>query len=465
MCYEALVIAVENLGKRYEIYAKPADRLKQGLMPRLARLAGRGARSYFQEFWALRGVTFAVRRSETVGIIGRNGSGKSTLLQMICGTLHPTEGVVEANGRIAALLELGAGFNPEFTGIENIQLSGLLYGIQERHLRERMQAIMDFADIGDFIYQPVKTYSSGMYVRLAFAIAAHVDADTLVIDEALSVGDARFTQKCMRFLRDFQKRGTLVFVSHDSGAVMNLCQRAIWLDNGRIRMDGPAREVVERYLAEQHAADRASLGERVLVGVASADVAVVEDMASLQSAPDLRQPILNGAAGRNLIEVFEFDPERSDNQFGAGSARIVDVRILDSGGAPVQLTAGGEIVDLMIEAEVVTGLSAPILGFYVKDRLGQRLFGDNTYITYRDQPLDLSPGQRLMARFRFRMPVLPDGDYSIDAAFATGSQENHTHHHWLHDALVFKASAGTMRHGLVGIPMQAIRIETLEPGA
>ena len=253
-----------------------------------------------------------------------------------------------------------------------------------------------------------------------------------------------------------------MFVSYDSGAVINLCQRAIWLDNGRIRMDGPAREVVERYLAEQHVADRASLGERVLVGSTRADVAVAEDIASLQDVPDPRQPTLNGTAGRNLIEIFEFDPERSDNQFGSGSARIVNVRILNSGGEPVQLIAGGEIVDLVIEAEVITALSAPILGCYVKVRLDRRLFGDNTYITYRDQPLDLPPDQRLMARFRFRMPVLPDGDYSIDAAFATGSQESHTHHHWLHDALVFKASADTMRHGLVGIPMQAIRIETLE---
>ncbi len=172
---------------------------------------------------------------------------------------------MDVPGRIAALLELGAGFNPEFTGKENVYLSGLLYGIPEGELRKRYPSIVEFADIGDFINQPVKTYSSGMYVRLAFAIAAHVDADTLVIDEALSVGDVRFTQKCMRYLREFQKRGTLLFVSHDTGAVTSLCSRAIWLDSGRMVMDGSARDVVESYLAEQHAADRASLGESVKV--------------------------------------------------------------------------------------------------------------------------------------------------------------------------------------------------------
>ena len=180
MSSEPLTISVESLGKKYDIYAQPADRLKQMILPRVGRLIGKGPRAFFNEFWALRNVTFDVRRGETVGIIGRNGSGKSTLLQMVCSTLHPTEGAVQVYGRIAALLELGAGFNPEFTGKENVYLSGLLYGIPEGELRKRFQSIVDFADIGEFINQSVKTYSSGMYVRLAFAIAAHVDADTLV---------------------------------------------------------------------------------------------------------------------------------------------------------------------------------------------------------------------------------------------------------------------------------------------
>ena len=458
-------IRVEGLGKRYEIYAQPADRLKQMILPRFGHALGKPGMNYFKEFWALRDVSFEVRRGETMGIIGRNGSGKSTLLQMVCGTLHPTVGKVEVHGRIAALLELGAGFNPEFTGKENVYLSGLLYGIPEGELRKRYQSIVDFADIGDFINQPVKTYSSGMYVRLAFAVAAHVDADTLVVDEALSVGDVRFTQKCMRYLREFQKRGTLLFVSHDTGAVTSLCSRAIWLDSGRVVLDGTARDVVERYLAEQHAADRAALGKSVRVRSATSAVKAIEAEAHAGASLmpldviDPRKATLNGEAARNLVEIFEFDPTRINNEFGTGSALVSDVQLLDGNRQALRLTTGGEVVDLMIEAEAAESLDALIFGFYVKDRLGQRLFGDNSYLSYRDQPVQALAGTRLRAHFRFRMPVLPNGDYSVDVALAGGTQENHTQHHWVHDALTFKASESTMRHGLVGIPMHAIEIE------
>lgn len=474
MSSESLSIHVKGLSKRYEIYAQPADRLKQMVMPRLARTVGKRQRTYFKEFWALRDVTFDVRRGETVGIVGRNGSGKSTLLQMVCGTLHPTGGVVNVHGRIAALLELGAGFNPEFTGRENVYLSGLLYGIQESELRKRFQSIVDFADIGDFINQPVKTYSSGMYVRLAFAIAAHVDADTLIIDEALSVGDVRFTQKCMRYLRDFQKRGTLLFVSHDTGAVTSLCERAIWLDEGRMVMDGSARNVVERYLAAQHAADRASLGDLVTVKAVAREMGTREPpiagepeaiSAATITMPgdviDSRVGGRSGAAACNLLEVFEFDSASVNTEFGAGAARIAYVRLLDDHGRPHRLIAGGEVADLMIEAEVLQAIDAPIFGFYVKDRLGQRLFGDNTYISYKDKPVHAREGSRLRAHFCFRMPVLPSGDYSIDVALATGTQDDHTQQHWIHDALAFRAGESTMRHGLVGIPMHAIEIEQI----
>jgi lipopolysaccharide transport system ATP-binding protein len=468
MSSEQLSISVNGLSKRYEIYAQPADRLKQMILPRVGRLIGKEQFVYFKEFWALRDVSFDVRRGETIGIIGRNGSGKSTLLQLVCGTLHPTAGAVNVSGRIAALLELGAGFNPEFTGRENVYLSGLLYGIPEGELRKRFQSILDFADIGDFIDQPVKTYSSGMYVRLAFAIAAHVDADTLVIDEALSVGDVRFTQKCMRFLRDFQRHGSLLFVSHDVTAVTSLCSRAIWLDHGQLVMDGSAREVVERYLAEQHAADRASLGDRVVVREhiapeVGAEARLERGGGIPADVIDPRQPLLNGTSGRNLMEIFDFDPDQVSSEFGAGAARIVDVRLLDAAGEPHRLIASGAVAELAIDVEVLKPLSAPIFGFYVKDRLGQRLFGDNTYIAYHDRPLQATPGTRLRASFRFRMPILPNGDYSIDAALASGTQGDHTQQHWVHDALSFKASESTMRHGLVGIPMHAIQIEPVEP--
>jgi lipopolysaccharide transport system ATP-binding protein len=455
-----LIISVENLGKKYDIYAKPADRLKQMILPRVGRAMGLNGLKYHEEFWALRDVTFSIRRGETVGIIGRNGSGKSTLLQMICGTLHPSEGEIRTSGRIAALLELGAGFNPEFTGEENVYLSGLLYGIPEKELRKRFDSILAFADIGDFINQPVKTYSSGMYVRLAFAIAAHVDADTLVIDEALSVGDVRFTQKCMRFLRDFQKRGTLLFVSHDTTAVTNLCDRAIWLDRGRRVLDGETKEVVERYLAEQHAADRSQAGESVVLRPTA--LKTVKDRAQPTKTVDVldeRINKLNATEARNRIEVFEFDPERAGTEYGAGSATITNVTINSDDGSSSRLFLGGELVSLIVEADVSKSFVAPIFGFYVKDRLGQRLFGDNTYLTYHEHPIEANAGERLQAKFEFRMPILPSGDYSVDVALASGSQDDHTQQHWIHDALSFRASESTMRHGLVGIPMHSIVIQ------
>jgi len=232
-------IEVSNLGKSYQMYERPSDRLKQMLM--------RGRKQYFKEFWALKGVSFQIKKGETVGIIGRNGSGKSTLLQMICGTLNPTEGEVKVNGRVAALLELGAGFNPEFTGVENVYMAASLYGLSKEEIDQRFDAIASFADIGDHIYHPVKSYSSGMYVRLAFAVIAHVDADILVVDEALAVGDAVFTEKCMRFIRKFKENGTLLFVSHDMGSVLNLCERAVWLHLGEARMAGAAKEISEAY--------------------------------------------------------------------------------------------------------------------------------------------------------------------------------------------------------------------------
>lgn len=469
MFSEDLTISVNGLGKKYDIYGKPSDRLKQMIFPRVGRLMGKHGLAYYEEFWALRNVSFSVKRGETVGIIGRNGSGKSTLLQMICGTLHPSEGSIQSNGRIAALLELGAGFNPEFTGEENVYLSGLLYGIPESELRKRFDSILSFADIGEFIRQPVKTYSSGMYVRLAFAIAAHVDADTLVVDEALSVGDVRFTQKCMRFMRDFQKRGTLLFVSHDTIAVTNLCDRAIWLDQGRMIVDGPTRSVVEQYLAEQHAADRSAIGENVVVR-SDAPVSSNKDAPpkALRKRPlldvpvdvmDTRMAVLQDGGRRNRVEVFEFDPDATGSAFGAGAATISDVSLLNFSGESSQLINGGEVVTLAIEATSTKSLDAPIFGFYVKDRLGQRLFGDNTYLTYREQPVSAGAGERLRAMFKFRMPILPAGDYSIDVALATGSQEDHTHQHWIHDALTFQASDSTMRHGLVGVPMHSIEIQ------
>ena len=450
------VIEVQGLGKRYEIYAQPRDRLRQMVVPSLRRALGLAAHDYFKEFWALRDVSFSVRRGETVAIVGQNGSGKSTLLQLVCGTLSPTTGGVRIAGRIAALLELGAGFNTEFSGRENVFLSGLLYGISREELARRYDSIVAFAEIGEFIDQPVKTYSSGMYVRLAFSIAAHVDADVLVVDEALSVGDVRFTQKCMRFLREFQKTGTLLFVSHDTSAVVGLCSRAVWLDHGSLRMDGSAKETVEVYLAAQHALDREAEGDSVVMkslsGTASSLPAVSRDV------QDARWPTLREHGGLAQFAFFEFDPERATTEFGAGGAEITSARFLNEEGAPVTISYGGEVVQLSIFATAHQALDNVIFGFYFKDRMGQRLFGDNSFMTYLDKPVMTTAGDRLTALFRFRMPTLPVGLYSIDLAIASGSQDNHTQQHWVHDALEVRGSDSSMKHGLVGLPMLDIAV-------
>jgi len=245
-------IRVSDLSKCYHIYDKPNDRLKQMVVPRLRRLLGKpDAMQYYREFWALRNVSFELTRGETVGVIGQNGSGKSTLLQLICGTLTPTSGVVEKQGRVAALLELGSGFSPEFSGRENVFISAAVLGLGRDEISARFDDIAEFADIGEFIDQPVKTYSSGMQARLAFAVAINVDPDILVIDEALAVGDARFVAKCMRRIKDIQATGaTVLFVSHDIASVRSLCQRAIWLEGGRVREDGDVFPVTGRFMEQ-----------------------------------------------------------------------------------------------------------------------------------------------------------------------------------------------------------------------
>jgi lipopolysaccharide transport system ATP-binding protein len=245
-----VTIFVENLSKCYQIYSTPRDRLKQFVIPKIQRLLQIRPKLYFREFWALKDVSFQIKKGETVGIIGKNGSGKSTLLQILAGTLSATSGNIRVSGRLAALLELGAGFNSEFTGRENVYLNGAILGLAQSEIESRMGAILSFADIGDFIDQPVKTYSSGMFVRLAFAIQANVDPDILLVDEALAVGDAYFVHRCMLRFHQLRERGTtILLVTHDATAVKTLCNRAIWVDKGAIVCFDESSRVVDQYMA------------------------------------------------------------------------------------------------------------------------------------------------------------------------------------------------------------------------
>ena len=438
-----VVISARGLGKAYHIYSRPIDRLKQMLW--------RGRRTFYSEFWALRDLNVEVRRGETVGVIGRNGSGKSTFLQMVAGTLTPTCGDLSVSGRIAALLELGAGFNPEFTGRENVYLAASILGLSAEQIDSRYGSIAEFAGIGDFIDQPVKIYSSGMYARLAFAVAAHVDADVLVIDEILAVGDAAFTQKCMRFIREFKQRGTIFFVSHDTSSVVNLCDRALWLESGRLREEGEPKEVCYRYMAALQA-ESAPVDSFKIGGGERGKAPVIGKVT------DHRKELLSHSNLKNVVEIFDFNPEAP--WFGKRGASITKVQLLDQAGAALSSLEGGETVELRIEISAAQRIARPIFGFYVRDKLGQNLFGDNTYLTYQGQPLTLEAGSSASASFVFQMPFLPSGDFCVAAAFAEGTQAEHTQHHWIDEALFFRVHSSHVASGLVGIPMIAISIET-----
>jgi len=441
------VIEVREVGKCYQIYERPQDRLKQMLW--------RGRRRYYREFWALRNASFSVRRGETVGVIGRNGSGKSTLLKLLCGTLAPTTGTLTVLGRVAALLELGTGFNPEFTGRENVYLNAAILGLDDAEIEHYLPEIVAFADIGEFIDQPVKTYSSGMAVRLAFAVAAHVRADILVIDEALAVGDVFFVQKCMRFLRKFQEHGTLFFVSHDTAAVVNLCDRVLWLDNGQVRAAGPAKEVCEHYLAMLRESTQGVIGAKSPAADRSSSPKIASGRAAVPPV-DPRLALLNQTRFRNDLELFSFRHEVDG--YGTGAIQIVDAGFEDEEGRPLHWIVGGELVTLVVHTVALTDLDSPIIGFFIKDRLGQNLFGDNTYLTYVTEPRLVADGQHLTARFTFRMPVLPIGDYAVDVAAASGTQQEHVTHCWCNDVLIFKSHASSVHQGLVGIPMLDIKL-------
>lgn len=432
------VIEAHGVGKVYTIYRRPEDRLKQMLI-RWER--------FYEEYWAVRDVSLTVKRGETVGIIGRNGSGKSTMLQMICGILQPSAGNLKVTGRIAGLLELGAGFNPEFTGRENVTLSATILGLTDAQIAERFDSITEFAGIGEFIDQPVKLYSSGMYARLAFAVAAHVDADILIVDEILSVGDAAFTQKCMRFIRKFRETGTLLFVSHDTASVVALCDRAIWLDRGQVRDEGPANDVCHHY----HAALDRELddGSNFKFGGVRARPAPATPMEDTRA--EALRPLHQGA-----IELFEFNPDAP--WFGRRGASIDKAELLSASGDAARTLTGGEVVTLRVSCSAEARVETPIVGFFVRDRLGQNLFGDNTYLSHRDQPMPLEPGARFVASFRFQMPYLPTGDYAVVVAVAEGTQEAHVQHHWVDDALFFRVHSSHVAQGLIGLPMLDIAL-------
>lgn len=451
-------IRVSSLSKCYEIYDKPRDRLKQFVMPPIRRIAGKAHKQYFREFWALKDISFEIKKGETIGIIGLNGSGKSTLLQIICGTLSPTNGTVETNGRIAALLELGSGFNPEFSGRENVYMNAAVLGLSNHEIHERFNNISTFADIGDFIDQPVKLYSSGMYVRLAFAVIANVDADILIIDEALAVGDALFSQKCMRFLHNFKKNGTILFVSHNSAAVVNLCDRAVWLEKGQVQATGVAKDVCEQYLARRYHSEtsiNSKPDNNIKPAHNSALPAQAED--KLKQFRDMRKAFINNSNLRNDIQVFEFSSVAKS--FGNDGAALVYAGLEDLDGKKLSWMVGGEMTRIVVQARILVACKKIIIGFNLKDKLGQNLFAQNTYLETCLVPVSAKPGDIVEAIFTFRLPILPRGTYSVDVAIADGTPpDDVVQLQWVHDAFVLESQTSSVIWGLIGLSFDGIEL-------
>lgn len=479
-----LAIEVCAIGKVYEIYPRAQDRLKQLVLGRW--------RTYHHNFQALSAVSFEVERGRCVGIIGRNGAGKSTLLQILTGTMLPSQGELRVRGRVAAVLELGSGFNPEFSGRQNAEMYGSLFGLSNQEVRSRMGDIERFAGIGEFMDRPVKTYSSGMQARLAFAVIAHVDADVLIIDEALSVGDAAFTQKCLRFLRDFKTRGSILFVSHDMGAITAFCDQAIWLEAGQVRFQGSAKEACERYYAfmqtgEDEGPPRAP--EDALSPLSPSQPLPVAQPA-LRPAPSPISAAADGVApatpaiphsaritplrlivesshqatpepGLQRIECFGFNQD--SKRHGNGHARIREVEFVDAKGRVLDISKGGDEVCIRMTILALCDVDMPIVGFIIKDRHGQPLMGGNTYHTYRDRPMRARQGHCWEVVFGFKLPILAVGDYSVTAAIGEGTLAEHVHMDWMHDAVLFKVIETSIEGVIVGVPLEHIHMTTYSP--
>ena len=392
-----VAIKVESLKKCYQIYEQPRDRLKQFILPRLQQMLRQQPQQYYREFWALKGVTLDVKKGETVGILGRNGSGKSTLLQIITGTLAPTSGWVETHGRIAALLELGSGFNPDFTGRENVYLNGSILGFSKQEMDERFDEIAAFADIGEHLDRPLKTYSSGMAVRLAFAVQACVSPQVLIVDEALSVGDEKFQRKCFDYIERLREEGcSILLVTHSTATVEKFCQRGVLLHKGNVHGIGPAKEIVDQYHALLYSDEKTYIRYLQQSQGTNTPLASVDETTALQDT--------EGRIGED---------EPSENGM---RAVIAHWQILDASGNPCDQFMTGETLTLRFFVDVLRPIDEIQAGLLIRTVEGVSAFGTSTLYHHKNFT-NAQSGKRLVFDFELRADLCA-GTYFATLAIA-----------------------------------------------
>lgn len=438
-----IAIRVQNLSKCYQIYDNPGDRLKEFVVPRLKRLFGLPHTPYYREFWALKDISFEVKRGETVGIIGRNGSGKSTLLQIICGTLTPTSGEVQTNGRIAALLELGSGFNPEFTGRENVYMNAAVLGLTQQEIEERFDTIVDFADIGEFINQPVKTYSSGMVVRLAFAVQSQIDPDIMIVDEALSVGDAKFQAKCFDRLRQLKENGTsILLVTHSSEQIVSHCSSAILLNNGIQLESGKPKQVVNRYLD-------------LLFGKEKSAISTAPDQVSDVSAPTPSTATYQlSCLEDTFAQRHGYNPH--EYRWGDGLATILDFYIAADDESYPSAVSTGQRITLVVAIKFNKDIYRPILGITIKTKEGITVYGVNSETLECDDFMELGKCDTVIQVQTVFSCSLAAGDYFISLGLASKHGEEVIPHDRRYDSIHLQVRPNAMFFGLADLQLKMI---------
>jgi len=408
-------ITVQKLGKIYKLFASPFDRVKETFHP--------FRKKYHKRFKALSDVSFAINKGDTVGIIGRNGSGKSTLLQLICGILQPTSGSVDKKGRIAALLELGAGFNPEFTGRENVYLNGSILGLSRREMDDCLDDILNFADIGEFIDQPVKMYSSGMYVRLAFAVAINVHPEILIVDEALSVGDTLFQAKCFAKFREFQQKGiTIIFVTHSIDLIVRYCNKVCLLDKGVLKAYGKPQDVIDQY-------------NKLILNYSHAGKQGDPTFCNLEPSSD-----------KLLPDQVKFQLNPDENRYGNGGATILDVGIYTGDGQPCQTLKQMAEYEFRFCILFHARIKEPVVAYTVKDVQGMDITGTNTLYHHVETGV-FEPGQKLYVSFTHKMS-LSGGGYLLSCGCAGYDKGEYVVYERRYDVLAFEVAA---RNPCVGV--------------